>query len=136
MFMEMSFPLLANQFGVSSMRPDFRALLSKAISRQAASVTARSMVHAMRSPQINDKPAGAMGSRILYFAGNRKAVAGVKKTTFGSFFPEHGAGPPFVGNNKQAIYQDGLGNSKHIVITSDLSELLANNPGQETLRNL
>jgi hypothetical protein len=133
--MEMSFPLLANQFGASSMRPDFRALLSKAISRQAASVTARSMVHAMRNPQIIGETAGTLESRILFFAGNRKAT-GAQKTTFGSFCPQHDADAPFVGKPKQAVYQDGLGNSKHIVITSGLSELLASKPGQETLRNI
>ncbi len=134
--MEMSFPLLTNQFGAAAMRPDFRALLSKAISRQAASVTARSMVEAMRCPNINGEPADAMESRILFFAGKRKSAVGTKKTTYGSFFPQHDAETPLFGKCKLAVYQDGLGNSKHIVITSDLSELLASKPGQETLRNI
>ncbi|MFC4292613.1 hypothetical protein ACFOWX_09340 [Sphingorhabdus arenilitoris] len=129
--MEMNFPHLKENNDMPSARQDFRALISKAISRQGTSPTAVMMFAKSRdrsAQPVNN--CDDMTQRIRYFAAAlhpNNAATG----PYGAFFPHdqtENMGPAIY---DQAVYQDGLGNGKGGPLETGLSEEQAIFPGQE-----
>lgn len=134
--MEMNFPHLDLMIGAQKGRQDFRALISKAISGQGNSATARMMVAADHNQTV--KRAGdidPISERIQYFAA---ALHGSNhgNAPFGSFFPTKNRNNSNVTNCNQAVYQDNSANRKDIAVNIHLLDLQASHPGHNPLRHL
>ena len=129
--MEMSFPHLNEMSGAPLVHPDFRALLSKAISRQGNSPTGRLMLAKSRM-QIATPANGkdALERRIEYFAAELHPI-NAETAPHGAFFPQELPEINKTANYDQAVYQSGLGNIKHDTLNIGMSETRTILPGQE-----
>jgi hypothetical protein len=113
------------------MRQDFRALISKSISQQGSSLTARLMLaadhHQAAAPASEHD---ALDERIRYFAAKLFPV-GAEIAPNGAFFPRESRDFRQVGNYDQPVYQDGLATGKNQSVYIAKSEMQATHPGQE-----
>ncbi len=129
--MEMSFPHLNDMNGAPSVHRDFRALLSKAISRQGSSPTGRLMLAASRTQvAANANGIDALDRRIEYFAAALHPID-AETAPHGAFFPGKLPEISSASNYDQAVYHAGLGNGKDDAVNIGMSEAQTTLPGQE-----
>jgi hypothetical protein len=129
--MEMNFPHQKRIAGAPEMRQDFRALISKAISQQGSSPTARLMLAANHHQVVavaneNDP----LDERIRYFAAKLFPIDAAT-APHGAFFLREVGDFSEVQTYDQVVYQDSLATGKNQSVKLSLSETQATQPGQE-----
>jgi hypothetical protein len=129
--MEMNFPHLNRVACAPKMRQDFRALISKAISQQGSSPTARLMLTTgQRQTAAQANRNDPLDERIRYFAAKRFPT-GAATAPHGAFFLREDRDFKQVRNRDQAVYQDALVSGKNQSVKIGLSETQATQAGQE-----
>jgi hypothetical protein len=133
--MEMTFPPANRQTDGTLYKSDFRSLVSRVISQQSNSFTAKIVLASQRNSHPDVPRDDSMESRARYFAGSISMDESFN-APHGAFFAGTAGDKERYTKYDQAVYQDGLTIGKPEGIKMNSSDNLATKLGQEKPRSL